>query len=122
MATVEIDQRWVDEIESLSNGTVLELPKVVDEAIRQHMFKLRQEKIDQERRYYEAHYGELAKQYLNQYIAIHNNAIVDADNDGRILARRVRHKFGRVPIAIIQVQETPEPAAFTIRSPRLANS
>ena len=119
MATVEIDQRWVDEIHLLGNETDLDLSTEVESALRQHLFKLRQAKIDRERQWYETHHDELAQQDMGQYIAIHNQTVVDTDGDGHVLARRSRSAWGRIPIAIILVQEQSSPPMLILHTPRL---
>lgn len=119
MAVVEIDQKWVDEVHSLGSPEAVEVSTIVEEALRQHLFHLRQKKIERERRFYEENYPQLAAEYLGTFIAIHQCVIVDSDADGRVLARRVRTKFGRSPIAIIQVQDSPNPMSFNVRRPQL---
>ncbi|MEZ4657610.1 MAG: hypothetical protein R2911_08565 [Caldilineaceae bacterium] len=87
MATIEIDQRWVDELHLLGHDAELDLSAEIEVALRQHLFKLRQAKINA-RQWYEAHHGELVKKYIGRYIAIHNQTVVDTDADGRALAKR----------------------------------
>lgn len=120
MPVVEIDQRWVDEMKSVGDIAPDDLSAVVDDALRQHFFRLRQKKIDRERQFYEANHAALLDEYAEKFIAIHNGAVVGADEDGRVLSRQMRQQFGRTPIAIIQVQENPEPPTFTVRRPRVS--
>lgn len=119
MATVEIDERWIDELRSLNNGKQFDLSNEVESAVRYHLFKLRQSKIADERQYYEENHTEIAEKHLGQYVAIHNHAIVDSDADGRSLSARLRQKLGRTPVAIIFVEEHPDPPIISLRAPRL---
>lgn len=121
MPIVEIAQHWVDELAELqqdSLGTTIN--EVVDVALQQYMFRQRQEKIARERRWYEAHHHELVPHYRSQYIAVHNGRIIDVDQDGRVLSKRIRQQYGRMAIALIQVADTPEPPTFYMHSPKLA--
>ncbi|MFN8488118.1 MAG: hypothetical protein U0350_11035 [Caldilineaceae bacterium] len=120
MPAVEIAQHWIDELAELQQGPAVNISDVVDVALKQYMFRQRQEKIAREQRWYAAHYSELAQQYYRQYVAIHQERLVDADPDGRALARRVKQQYGRVAIAIIQVTDSPEPPILYLRSPKLA--
>ncbi|RME64868.1 MAG: hypothetical protein D6790_02630 [Caldilineae bacterium] len=122
MPVVEIDQRWVEELKSVGDIAPDDLRSIVDDALRQHFFYLRQKKIEQERKYYEANHAALYRKYAGKYIAIHNGEVVDVDEDGRVLARRVRQRFGRLPIAIIQVRDSPEPPIFAVRRPRVVST
>ncbi|HRJ43260.1 MAG: hypothetical protein KJZ86_05840 [Caldilineaceae bacterium] len=122
MAVVEVDSNLVQEIRTyggLENGS---LTSLIEDALRRHLFRLRQHKLDQECDFYEESHAQIVEKYLGQYVAIHHRQVVDADADGTVLSKRVRQKFGRVPIAIIHVQETPEWPVLRIRRPRLIGS
>jgi hypothetical protein len=120
MSVIEVDSTLIQEIGSYSRPENGDLRSVVEDALRQHLFRLRQQKIDTERRYYEAHHGVLVQTYLGQYVAIHEETIVGNGPDGHELAQQMRRKYGRVPIAIIRVEETPEPPTIRVRSPKRA--
>ncbi len=119
MPAVEIAQHWIDELAELQQEPATNINDVVDAAMKQYMFRQRQEKIAREQRWYIAHYQELAPKYQGQYVAIHKERVVDAAPDGRALARRVRQQYGRVAIAIIQVTDSPELPILSMRSPKL---
>lgn len=120
MPVIEIKQQWVDELAELQqNSAVLPLHDVVERALQQYLFRQRQEKIARERRWYEAHHQEVVQQYRGQYVAIHNGQIVDTDQDGRTLSKRIRQHYGRTAIALIQVADTAEPPALYVYSPKL---
>ena len=118
MPVIEVNPTLIQEIRSYSNPENGDLRTVVEDALRQHLFRLRQQKIDRERRYYEAHHTVLVQTYLGQYVAIHEEAIVGSAPDGHELAHQMRQKYGRIPIAIIRVEETPEPPTIRVRSPK----
>jgi D-mannonate dehydratase len=119
MPIVEVDQRWIEEMKSVGNVTQEELSVVVDDALRAHFFHLRQQKIVNERQFYEANHSEILQKYRGKFVAIHNETVIDADEDGHKLSKRVREQHGRIPIAIIEVRETPEAPTFKVRRPRL---
>ncbi len=118
MAVVEIDSDLVNEIYRYGKNDNGNLIPIIEDALRRHLFQLRQEKIDRERRYYEAHHTVLVQTYLGQYVAVHDEAVVGSGPDGHELAHRMRQKYGRIPIAIIRVEETPEPPTIRVRSPK----
>jgi len=122
MSVVEVDSGLVDEIRTLGGMENGEVTAVVEDALRLHIFHLRQHKLDQECNFYEENHAQIVDQYLGRYVAIHHGQVIDADDDGSVLSRRVRKKFGRVPIAIIHVQETPDWPVLRIRRPRLIGS
>jgi hypothetical protein len=121
MSVIEVDPTLIQEIRAYSNAENDDLRSVVEDALRQHLFRLRQQKIDQECDAYQRNYPQIAGKYLGQFVAVHNGEVIDADNNGVVLSKRIREKFGRVPIAIIQVRETPEWPVIRVRSPRLVS-
>lgn len=122
MPVVEIAQQWVDELVELQQASsVATINAMVDIALRQYLFRQRQEKIARERRWDEAHHHDVTQQYRGQYVAIHNGRVIDADQDGRALSKRVRQQYGRIVIAIIHVADTPELPTLSLHSPKLAN-
>ena len=123
MPAVQIAQHWIDELESLQpEATAIDMDAVVDAALQAYTYRQRQEKIARERQWYETNHPEIVKQYLGQYIGIHNGQVVDSDADGPTLSKRLRREYGRVAIAIIHVESTPEPPTLHLRSPQLATT
>lgn len=122
MPAIEVDPTLIQEIRSYSKAENGDLRTVVEDALRQHLFRLRQEKIDRECDAYQKNHPEIAGKYLGQFVAIHGGEVIDADPDGVVLSKRIREKFGRIPIAIIQVRETPEWPVIRVRSPKLVRT
>lgn len=123
MPAVQIAQHWIDELKSLQPEiTTIDMNAVVDAALQQYTYRQRQEKIARERQWYETHYAEISKTYLGQYIGIHNGRILDHDADGTTLSKRLRQEYGRIAIAIIQVQNSAEPPIVQIRSPKISTT
>jgi hypothetical protein len=63
----------------------------------------------------------LLQTHRGQYVAVHDEQVVDSGDDERALASRVWGKFGHVPIHIGLVTEQPAPPArvptFRVLSP-----
>jgi hypothetical protein len=70
-----------------------------------------------ETRAYKAMHAELAKQYLGQYVAIHQGKLVDHDADPLALLQRVRQNFPNQVVLRRKVTPTPEITLY-MRSPR----
>ncbi len=122
MPVIDVDPVLIEEIRSFGGLENDGLNIVVEDALRRHLFRLRQHKLDQECDFYEKNHAQIVDQYVGRYVAIHHGKVVDADADGTVLSRRVRQKFGRIPIAIIHVQETTDWPVLRIRRPRLIGS
>ena len=76
------------------------------------------EKLDREIQAFECMHAELIRQYLAEWVAIHNGQIVEHAPEKSEVARRVRSRFGRAPVLIRQVTESPRRELW-FRSPRL---
>lgn len=74
--------------------------------------------IEREHEAYVRQHAQLYERYANEYIAMHNGAVVDHDLDRRQLSHRVRARFGRQPVLITQVLPAPE-RTIIVRTPRL---
>lgn len=57
--------------------------------------------------------------YRGQFVAVHNREVVDQDKDQRSLYLRVRARFGKTPVLIVNGDWDSVPV-FTTQSPRRA--
>jgi len=78
---------------------------LVNEAIEQYLYKRQLAKIDREIAGYERLYPELQAKYLGQWVAVHNQKLIDCDNDRAALYHRVRAIYNQTPVLIRQVTE-----------------
>src|SRR3954466_14442392 len=83
------------------------LNDLVNEAVGLYVDGLQQAKIKREAEAYERMHDSLRAQFLGQWVAIHDQQLVDHDNNVEALSRRIREKFGRVSVLIRRVAETP---------------
>jgi hypothetical protein len=80
---------------------------MVNEAVERYLLKRQRVKLDQEISAYEAMHPELRQKYLGQWVAVHDQKLVDRDSDGLSLYRRVRARYGRTSVLIRLVTEQP---------------
>jgi len=73
-------------------------------------------RIRAEARAFRAMHDRLVKEYLAKYVAIHDGAVVDHDEDFQALHARIRQKYGRQPVLLRRVEPEPE-RVLTFRSP-----
>lgn len=85
---------------------------IAAEAFRHHLWELDRRKISQESKTYRQRHTELKAQYLAQYIAMRDSQVVDHHSDFQVLRQRTRQRFGRAPMMITLVAETPEQPLF----------
>jgi hypothetical protein len=83
------------------------LNDLVNEAVSQYVHRLEQEKILREAEAYERMHSDLRARFLGQWVAVHNQQLVDHDSDQQALYRRVREQFGHTAVLMRRVGETP---------------
>ncbi|MBI4770633.1 MAG: hypothetical protein HY784_09575 [Chloroflexi bacterium] len=83
------------------------MSEIVNEAIEQYLLERQRAKLEREIEAYEAMHTELRRQHFEQWVAIHEQRLVDHDADRAALYRRVRTRYGRTPVLIRQVGEQP---------------
>ncbi len=90
--------------------------EIVNEAIERYLHERQIAKLDAEIATYEMMYPELRQKHLGQWVAVHEQKLVDHDSDRAALYKRVRATYGRTAILIRQVTEQPDNETW-IRTP-----
>ena len=91
--------------------------EIVETAVRAYLRQIEREKIKAEVEAFRSMHDKLVKEYLGQYVAIHNGQVVDHDEDFQPLHSRIRQRFGRQPVLLRRVEAEPE-RVLVFRSPR----
>jgi glutamyl-tRNA reductase len=92
--------------------------EIVNEAVEHYLREQQRAKLNREIQAYEALHAELQRKYLGQWVAVHNQAVVDHDQDRVILYRRIRAKYGRTAVLLRQVTEHPHEEIW-LRTPSM---
>jgi len=79
----------------------------MNEALEYYFRARQREKIHQEIEAYEAMHPILWKRMPGEWVAIHNQQLIDHDTDDVALHRRIRAQYGRTSILIRRVKESP---------------
>jgi hypothetical protein len=96
----------------------MDVPILLDQAVRDYLDRLAEQKIIAESESFRARHTELLQRYRGEYVAIHNRDVVDHDTDLCTLNRRIRARYGRIAVLLQQVTEHPE-VELIVRSPKL---
>lgn len=95
---VPMDDKLLDEMKQVTTELGVSLEDVFNDLARKYLREARRQKIDTEFSHYQAMHAQLKDQYYGQHVAIHNGELIDHDADYWQLVRRVRQRFGRIPI------------------------
>ncbi len=115
---VTLDAELLESLTQITAQKGMSVENVFADMAQQFIDEARREKIHKEFEHYKALHAELKAKYLGQHVAVHEGQVVDHDADLSALIRRVRQRFGRIPIMFTQVGEQPT-REFTTHSTRL---
>jgi len=83
------------------------LNELVNEAVESYLLQQQEKKLDQEITAYEKLHPQLRETHLGHWVAIHQQKLVDSDQDRMALFRRVQTSYGETTILIRQVGPQP---------------
>jgi len=89
---------------------------LVNEAVERYLLQRQLTKIDAEIEAYQRLHPMLRQAHFGQWVAVHEQQLVDFDIDRAALYQRVRQKYGLRPVLIRQVAEQPE-EELLVRTP-----
>ena len=90
--------------------------ELVNEAVEHYLLQRQLAQIDVEIEAYQRLHPMLRPAHLGQWVAVHEQQLVDFDIDRAALYHRVRQKYGPRPVLIRQVADQPE-ADLLVRTP-----
>lgn len=112
MRNIAIEHELYQRVEKAAQEHQASVHQIVAEALHHYLWELDRRKISQESNAYHQRHPELKAQSLAQYIAMRDGQVVDHHSDFQVLRQRTRQRFGRAPMMITLVAETPEQPLF----------
>ena len=105
METIVLRPDLQETLEERAKQAAKSVNDLVNEAVEQYLRAQQRQKLDREIAAYERLHPELRQSHLGQWVAMHQQQLVDADADQAALYRRVRARYGRTSVLIRQVTE-----------------
>ena len=97
------------------------LNDMVNEAVEHYLRERQRAKLDREISAYEAMHAELREKYPGQWVAVHEQKLIDRDSDRLALYRRVRARYGRTSVLLRQVTEQPVEEVWDVEKIKYPN-
>jgi|GEM_PF-1240078 hypothetical protein len=120
MAEIILRERaLIEAIDQVAEQQGVSSDDFVAEAVRYRLAVYRQKRIWNETEAWYALPVETRRQYTGKFVAMFDGKIADMDPDRLMLHHRVRDRFGRQPVLIIEGGDQPMPI-YRIHSPRRA--
>ena len=105
MTTITLSPAIAQKLEMDARQKNMTVSELVNEALERYVLYSQREKLRLEAAAYRDLHDQLKRDHLGQWVAIHEQRLVDSDPDGPTLYRRVRSKYGRTSVLVRQVEE-----------------
>lgn len=96
----------VSQVKRITQRENADVEEFVDQAVRERIKRLKDEKFEAEAEAYRQSHPELVKQYLGQFVAIHEGQVVDHGPDSEELFLRIKRRYGDIPVYFQLVNES----------------
>lgn len=122
MKTIVLQEpKLVEELEQVAAEQNITAESLLNTLVSQFLYKTALKKMQAETAAFEQMHTQFVAQYLGEYVAIHNEQLVDHDSNINVLRARIRQRFGRMPILLRQVTPEVTVRELVFRSPRLTS-
>lgn len=94
----------VVQVEQWAQETSRPIEKVLETAVQTYLDKLEKEAIHAETEAFWTMHDELLKKNRGQHVALYQSKVLDHDENTSRLAKRIRERFGWLPVLIAPVK------------------
>lgn len=108
MPTLTLSPQLHEPLERLAAGQDTTVEEVVESLVADYLRQQRHQTLLREMDHYRLMHPQIASRYYRQFLGIQDGKILDTDPDGGVLYKRLRQKYGDLPILIVEVTSTPE--------------
>ena len=99
-SSIALQPNLVERVRQITKSEEATVEEFVNQAVRERLEQLENQKLKAEAQAFERMHPQLAKQYLGQFVAIHEGQVVDTDVDFETLFLRLQKRLGDVPVLI----------------------
>ena len=99
-SSIALQPNLVERVRQITKSEKATVEEFVNQAVRERLEQLENQKLKTEAQAFERMHPQLAKQYLGQFVAIHEDQVVDTDVDFETLFLRLQKRLGDVPVLI----------------------
>ena len=116
MAILQVSEELIGEIRDEAETRGLAVEEFLRAALQRERTLANRRKIEREQEWWLGLPLSERARYEGEFVAIHEQKIVDHDKDERGLYRRIRARYGQTPVAIIPAEG---PREIRVFSPQL---
>ncbi len=94
----------IKRVEALASESEQPVEQILAGAVRRYLDEIERQAIQAETQAFWTMHKELLQSYLGQHVALYQGRVVDHDADAASLEKRVRERFGILPVLIAPVR------------------
>ena len=100
MGDIVLSEPLASQIRREAEAQGVPVEQFLEAALRHYRFEAQRTKINAEAQWWRAAPPELRAQYAGEFVAVHNQQVVDHDRDEENLRRRVRARYGKTAVLL----------------------
>jgi hypothetical protein len=116
MTALQISEELAEKIHKEAKTRGVSIEEYLNSAIRRERTLAARQKIEQEQEWWLSLSLKERAKLEGEFVAVHNKKLIDHDEDKVALTRRIREKYGSIPILIMPAEG---PRELNMYSPRL---
>jgi F0F1-type ATP synthase membrane subunit b/b' len=100
MSKIILGEPLASQIRQEANAQGVDIEKYLESVLQHHRFHGQQAKVAAEAEWWSLQTDEVKSRYAGEFVAIHQQAVIDHDKDEDTLRKRIRSNFGKTAILL----------------------
>jgi hypothetical protein len=100
MGEIILHEPLASQLRQQAEAEGVKVESLIESALRHYRFQSQRRKIDAESVWWQGVASDVRAQYAGEFVAIHNQSVIDHDRDEEALRKRIRSKYGKTAVLI----------------------
>jgi len=100
MSDIVLGEPLASQIRREAEAQGIPVEKLIEAALRRYRFEAQRAKINAEALWWRTAPADTQAQYAGEFVAVHNQQVVDHDRDEESLRQRIRARYGKTAILL----------------------
>ena len=100
MSKIILSEPLASQIRQEAKALGVDIEKYLESVLRHHRFHSQQAKVAAEAEWWSLQSEEVKARYAGEFVAIHQQAVIDHDKDEDVLRKRIRTGYGKTAILL----------------------
>jgi hypothetical protein len=104
MSKIILGEPLASQIRQEADAHGVDIEKYLESVLRHYRFQGQQAKVAAETEWWSLQSDEVKSHYAGEFVAIHQQAVIDHDKDEDALRKRIRSGYGKIAILLTPAQ------------------